>query len=56
MSSASIIDDMAKLAVTVVGSSLSEFLSGFKDSETDTAARISFKVRKQAGSFGLYLV
>ncbi|XP_010941346.2 uncharacterized protein [Elaeis guineensis] len=52
MSRASIIDDMAKLAVTVVGSSLSEFLSGFKDSKTDTAARISFKYGCSRGVSG----
>lgn len=43
MARTSIIDDMAKLAVPAVGTSLFEFLSGFKDSKTDTAARISFK-------------
>ncbi|KAJ4800647.1 Thioredoxin superfamily protein [Rhynchospora pubera] len=46
LSRAIIVADMTKLALTVVGESFSTaFQSGFNDSSTDRAARISFKVR-----------
>lgn len=45
MSRAAITEDMSKLAVRVVGNSLlADFMSGFQDSATDQAARVSFKV------------
>jgi hypothetical protein len=32
------------MAAQIVGKSVSEFLSGFSDKSTDSAARVSFKV------------
>ncbi|KAJ4800645.1 Thioredoxin superfamily protein [Rhynchospora pubera] len=50
---ASIVADMTKLALTVVGESFSTaFHSGFNDSSTDQAARISFKYGCSRGVAG----
>lgn len=48
VSRADVVDQMSKLAVVAVGKNMhSAFLAGFNDSRTDSAARISFKVRMQ---------
>ncbi|KAJ6852154.1 uncharacterized protein M6B38_256660 [Iris pallida] len=53
MSRSSIIEDLSELAVTVIGKkSLPVFISGFNNSQTDTAARISFKYGCSRGVFG----
>ncbi|KAJ3679904.1 hypothetical protein LUZ60_016182 [Juncus effusus] len=53
MSRASIVADFTKLAVTVIGENLgSEFQSGFNDSSTDQASRISFKYGCSRGVTG----
>ncbi|CAL5063095.1 unnamed protein product [Urochloa decumbens] len=36
--------EMSKMAAQTVGNSVSEFLSGFSDRSTDSAARVSFRV------------
>ncbi|KAG6488447.1 uncharacterized protein LOC122004918 [Zingiber officinale] len=46
------IEDMANLSIEAVGNSLSEFLSGFDDQETDLATRISFKYGCSRGVYG----
>ncbi|WOL16796.1 hypothetical protein Cni_G25584 [Canna indica] len=44
LSRASIVKDMARMAIPAIGkNSLPSFLSGFNDSATDSATRISFK-------------
>ncbi|XP_072988338.1 uncharacterized protein [Typha latifolia] len=53
MTRASVIGDMAKMAVMALGeNSLSAFRSGFNDSQTDFAARISFKYGCSRGVTG----
>ncbi|OAY77814.1 hypothetical protein ACMD2_03165 [Ananas comosus] len=53
MSRAAITEDMSKLAVRVVGNSLlADFMSGFQDSATDQAARVSFKYGCSRGVSG----
>ncbi|CAL9094948.1 DSBA-like thioredoxin domain containing protein [Musa troglodytarum] len=53
LSRASIIKDMARLAVAAIGkNSLSTFLSGFNDTRTDSATRISFKYGCSRGVTG----
>lgn len=44
LSSTSVAVEMSKMASQTVGNSVSEFLSGFSDTKTDSAARVSFKV------------
>nr|ACG47004.1 hypothetical protein [Zea mays] len=43
---------MSKMAAQTVGNSVSEFLSGFSDGKTDSAARVSFKYGCTRGVFG----
>nr|CAD1830551.1 unnamed protein product [Ananas comosus var. bracteatus] len=53
MSRAAITEDISKLAVRAVGNSLlADFLSGFQDSATDQAARVSFKYGCSRGVSG----
>lgn len=53
MSRADIVDKLSKLAVVAVGKNLqSAFLAGFNDSQTDSAARISFKYGCSRGVSG----
>ncbi|ONM54653.1 hypothetical protein Zm00014a_000105 [Zea mays] len=40
------------MAAQTVGNSVSEFLSGFSDGKTDSAARVSFKYGCTRGVFG----
>ncbi|RCV12731.1 hypothetical protein SETIT_2G292500v2 [Setaria italica] len=43
LSSPAVAVEMSKMAAHAVGNSVSEFLSGFSDRRTDSAARVSFK-------------
>lgn len=57
LSRASITGDFANLAATVVGeNSLPALKSGFNDSQTDNAARISFKVRNSYFSTSHHII
>ncbi|CAL5087079.1 unnamed protein product [Urochloa decumbens] len=52
LSSPAVAAEMSKMAAQTVGNSVSEFLSGFSDRRTDSAARVSFKYGCTRGVFG----
>ncbi|XP_066399856.1 uncharacterized protein [Miscanthus floridulus] len=52
LSSPSVAVEMSKMAAQTVGNSVSEFLSGFSDTKTDSAARVSFKYGCTRGVYG----
>ncbi|PUZ71761.1 hypothetical protein GQ55_2G340100 [Panicum hallii var. hallii] len=52
LSSPAVAVEMSKMAAQAVGNSVSEFLQGFSDRRTDSAARVSFKYGCTRGVFG----